>query len=115
MSPGMRLGMGELDKHASPDMLSRMVIFTDGRSSSEKGCLNRADEAALRGLPLIALGLGTEWKEELLHDMVDRAGSIAFRDGFAKAGQRVIIVAGVPLGIPGTTNMVRIANVEAEK
>jgi len=26
----------------------------------------------------------------------------------------VIIVAGVPLGIPGTTNMVRIANVEPE-
>ena len=44
-------------------------------------------------------------------DMVDRAGSIAFRDGFAKAGQRVIIVAGVPLGTPGTTNMVRIAYV----
>ena len=40
-----------------------------------------------------------------------RAGSIAFRDGFAKAGQRVIIVAGVPLGTPGTTNMVRIASV----
>jgi pyruvate kinase len=30
--------------------------------------------------------------------MVVRAGSIVFRDGFAKAGQRVIIVAGVPLG-----------------
>ena len=45
-------------------------------------------------------------------DMVDRAGSIAFRDGFANTGQRVIIVAGVPLGIAGTTNMVRIANVE---
>ena len=41
--------------------------------------------------------------------MVDRAGSIAFRDGFAKAGQRIIIVAGVPLGSPGATNMVRIA------
>jgi pyruvate kinase len=44
-------------------------------------------------------------------DMVDRANSIAFRDGFARAGQRVIIVAGVPLGIAGTTNMVRIASV----
>jgi pyruvate kinase len=44
-------------------------------------------------------------------DMVDRAGSIAFRDGFAKSGQRVIIVAGLPLGVPGTTNMVRIATV----
>jgi pyruvate kinase len=44
-------------------------------------------------------------------DMVDRAGRIAFRDGFAKAGQRIIIVAGVPLGTPGATNMVRIAYV----
>ncbi len=35
-----------------------------------------------------------------LDDMVNRAGSIAFRDGFAKAGQRIIIVAGVPLGAP---------------
>ena len=32
-------------------------------------------------------------------------------DGFARAGQRVIIVAGVPLGSPGTTNMLRIASV----
>src|SRR3954465_54073 len=44
-------------------------------------------------------------------DMVERAGRIAFRDGFAKVGQRVIIVAGVPFGTPGTTNMVRIAHV----
>ncbi|MGJ4927034.1 pyruvate kinase [Bradyrhizobium sp. HKCCYLS2038] len=44
-------------------------------------------------------------------DMVERAGSIAFRDGFVRAGQRVIVVAGVPLGTPGTTNMVRIAYV----
>jgi pyruvate kinase len=47
-------------------------------------------------------------------DMVQRAGRIAFRDGFVKAGQRVIIVAGVPLGTPGTTNMVRIATVGAD-
>jgi pyruvate kinase len=46
-----------------------------------------------------------------LNDMVNRAGSIAFRDGFARAGQRVIIVAGVPLGSPGATNMLRIAYV----
>lgn len=44
-------------------------------------------------------------------DMVQRAGRIAFRDGFARTGQRIIIVAGVPLGRPGTTNMVRIATI----
>ena len=44
-----------------------------------------------------------------LDDMVERATSLACRDGFAKSGQRVIIVAGVPLGRPGATNMLRIA------
>jgi pyruvate kinase len=44
-----------------------------------------------------------------LDDMVQRATSLACRDGFAKSGQRVIIVAGVPLGRPGATNMLRIA------
>ncbi|AMN40210.1 pyruvate kinase [Rhodoplanes sp. Z2-YC6860] len=42
-------------------------------------------------------------------DMVERACRLAFQDGFAKAGRRVIIVAGVPLGTPGATNMLRIA------
>jgi pyruvate kinase len=47
-------------------------------------------------------------------DMVNRGCRIAFRDGFADPGQRVIIVAGVPLGTPGATNMVRIAFVGSE-
>jgi pyruvate kinase len=47
-------------------------------------------------------------------DMVQRACRLAFKDGFARTGQRVIIVAGVPLGTPGATNMLRIAFVGAE-
>jgi pyruvate kinase len=42
-------------------------------------------------------------------DMTDRACQHAFTEDFAAAGQRVIIVAGVPFGTPGATNMVRIA------
>jgi pyruvate kinase len=44
-----------------------------------------------------------------LDDMIDRACRLAFKEGFAKAGQRIIVVAGVPLGTPGATNMMRIA------
>ncbi|MBV1933959.1 MAG: pyruvate kinase, partial [Parvibaculaceae bacterium] len=44
-----------------------------------------------------------------LDDMVDRACRISFRENIARAGQRVIITAGVPLGTPGATNMLRIA------
>jgi pyruvate kinase len=42
-------------------------------------------------------------------DMVERACRLAFKEGFAKAGQRIIIVAGLPLGTPGATNMMRVA------
>jgi pyruvate kinase len=44
-------------------------------------------------------------------DLVDRACRIAFAEGFARAGERIIIVAGLPLGMPGATNMVQIAYV----
>ena len=44
-----------------------------------------------------------------LNDMVAKACRIAFEEGFAKAGQGILITAGVPLGSPGATNMIRIA------
>ena len=46
-------------------------------------------------------------------DMVDRACRIAFKEGLAQVGQRLIVVAGVPFGTPGATNMVRIAVVSS--
>ncbi len=46
-------------------------------------------------------------------DMSDRACELAFRDDFARDGERILIVAGVPFGTPGATNMVRISYVEA--
>lgn len=53
----------------------------------------------------------TEDPEDIEH-MVQRGCTIACREGFAKPGDRVAITAGVPLGTPGTTNMLRIAFVE---
>ncbi len=44
-----------------------------------------------------------------LDDMVNRACRIALEEGFGKAGDRVIVTAGVPLRTPGSTNMLRIA------
>jgi pyruvate kinase len=47
-------------------------------------------------------------------DMVNRACRIAVREGLARSGERIIIVAGLPLGTPGATNMVRITFVGAD-
>ncbi|MDE2577541.1 MAG: pyruvate kinase [Hyphomicrobiales bacterium] len=42
-------------------------------------------------------------------DMARRACKFTNREGFSKEGDRIIVVAGVPFGTPGATNMIRIA------
>jgi pyruvate kinase len=44
-----------------------------------------------------------------LDDLVERATQTAINEEFAQPGERIILVAGVPLGTPGATNMLRIA------
>jgi pyruvate kinase len=48
------------------------------------------------------------------NDMVERACRIASKERFAGAGERVIVVAGLPLGTPGATNFMRIAYIADE-
>jgi pyruvate kinase len=49
-----------------------------------------------------------------LDDMVDRACVIAYQEGLARPGDRIAITAGIPLGTPGATNMLRIAFVRQD-
>src|SRR3984957_8746974 len=101
--------------------LSAIICWTDSGSTALRVARERPKPPVVAITPNLITGrkLSVVWGVHCvvaedakdLDDMVSRAGSIAFRDGFARAGQRVIIVAGVPLGTPGTTNMVRIASV----
>jgi pyruvate kinase len=101
--------------------LSAIICWTSSGSTAIRVARERPKPPVVAITPNLATGrkLSLVWGVHCVvaedahdqDDMVDRAGSIAYRDGFSKAGQRVIIVAGVPLGTPGTTNMVRIAYV----
>src|SRR5512146_2838940 len=59
----------------------------------------------------IAWGLHCVLTEDAhdLDDVVERAAEIAYREGFAKTGERIVVTAGVPLGTPGATNLLRVA------
>jgi pyruvate kinase len=46
-------------------------------------------------------------------DMANRACKFAVRQHFASPGDRILIIAGVPFGTPGATNMVRLAFIGA--
>ncbi|MBB3952157.1 pyruvate kinase [Aureimonas jatrophae] len=81
-------------------------------------------------IPIIALSpiLGTTrrltlaWGLDCVHtedatdldEMVDKACRIAVQQGIARAGERIIVTAGVPLRTPGATNMIRIAYIGSD-
>jgi pyruvate kinase len=48
---------------------------------------------------------------QTIDEMFVKAGEIATREGFTKPGDRILISAGVPIGTPGTTNMLRVATI----
>ena len=99
--------------------LSAIVCYTSSGTTGLRAARERP------AIPVIALSPKAETARRLtlawgchcvvtedaddLDNMVDRAARIAFHEGFGKPGDRVIITAGVPLGTPGATNMLRIA------
>jgi pyruvate kinase len=104
--------------------LSAIVCWTSSGSTGLRVARERPQASIVAISPNIATGrkLSVAWGIHCVvaedardqDDMVERACRLAFKDGFAKAGRRVIIVAGLPLGTPGATNMLRIAFVGAD-
>jgi pyruvate kinase len=105
-------------------VLSAVVCWTSSGSTALRVARERPKSPIIAISPNVSTGrkLSLVWGVHCvvaqdardLDDVVDRACRMAVRDGFAKVGQRIIIVAGVPLGTPGATNMVRIAFVSDE-
>src|SRR5271154_4551047 len=104
--------------------LAAIVCWTSSGSTGMRVSRERTKPPTVAISPMVATGrkLSLVWGIHSIvaedardqDDMVERACQIAFKEGFAKAGQRVIIVAGVPLGTPGATNMIRVAFVGAK-
>jgi pyruvate kinase len=46
-----------------------------------------------------------------VEEMTEVALQTVVRQGYAKQGQAIVIAAGMPFGTPGTTNLLRIAQV----
>jgi pyruvate kinase len=99
--------------------LSAIVCWTSSGATGMRVSRERPKPPTVAISPMLSTGrkLSLVWGVHCVvaedardqDDMVERACQIAFREGFARAGNRVIIVAGVPLGTPGATNMIRVA------
>lgn len=96
-----------------------IVCYTTSGSTGMRAARERSNVPVLALTPhaptarrlSLVWGLNCVMTEDArdLDDMVDRAGRIAFQQGMARVGDRIVIMAGVPLGTPGATNMLRVA------
>jgi Ca-activated chloride channel family protein len=68
MDEGMKLALAEVEKAASKG-LSQVVVLTDGETSGEQNCRQLAQEAAQKKVHLTLMGIGTDWKANLIKDL----------------------------------------------
>lgn len=104
--------------------LTAIVCYTSSGNTGLRAARERPEVPIIALSPVIqtARRLSVVWglhcvvSEEPtdLDDMVNRACRIVVAEDFGKPGDRVIISAGVPLGTPGATNMLRIAYIGSD-
>jgi Ca-activated chloride channel family protein len=77
MSLGMSVGLTELRKHASPALVNRMVLLTDGVTYGDADrCRRIADDAGAAGIGIYPLGIGADWDEDLLDNIGQRSSGM---------------------------------------
>jgi Ca-activated chloride channel homolog len=77
MSLGMSVGLTELRKHASPAMVNRMILLTDGVTYGDADrCRRIADDAGASGIGIYPLGIGADWDEDLLDNIGQRSSGM---------------------------------------
>ena len=104
--------------------LSAIVCYTKSGTTGLRASRERSDVPILALSPIIqtARRLSVAWGLHCvvssdatdLDDMVNRACRIVVSEEFGGPGDRIIISAGVPLGTPGSTNMLRIAYIGSD-
>jgi Ca-activated chloride channel family protein len=77
MSLGMNVGLTELRKFATPNMVNRMILLTDGVTYGDADrCRRIADDAGAAGIGIYPLGIGADWDEDLLDNIGQRSSGM---------------------------------------
>ena len=77
MSSGLRMGLDEVRQNAGPNVVSRILLLTDGQTWGDADqCVALAAEAGQAGIPISAFGVGAEedWSVSLLDRIAEASG-----------------------------------------
>ena len=102
-----------------------MCCFTSSGSTARRAARERVSVPLLVLTPKLwtARRLGLVWGVHAVHtrdvhdfeEMVQKSKRMALRVGLAGAGDRIVIMAGVPFGTPGSTNVLHVARLSGDE
>jgi len=74
IAPALQEALAQINKYQSSKRVNRIILLTDGEATDTlSDSFHIADQAGQSGFPIIALGLGEEWKEDFLFELADRS------------------------------------------
>ena len=94
MQPGLQLAYNLLCHQSMTSC--RTLLFTDGEAFDEEECREMAAEFASKNLPITALGVGTEFNEDLLNDLSNAGGGRSFHIVTEKASGTEVMLTALP-------------------
>ncbi len=102
-----------------------IVVFTGSGSTARRVARERPGAPMLVLTPLLrtARRLGLLWGAHAVHtkdigsfeEMIAKGKRMALRHGFGRAGSRLIALAGVPFGVPGSTNLLHVVRLTGDE
>ncbi|MBN1669097.1 MAG: VWA domain-containing protein [Anaerolineales bacterium] len=74
LSSGLAEALNQASRWHRPDRVSRIILVVGGRSDDSLQAVHKAaNQAGAQGIPIVCIGLGNEWDEELLIELSDRS------------------------------------------
>ncbi|MEL6148027.1 MAG: VWA domain-containing protein, partial [Chloroflexota bacterium] len=85
---GLKAGIAENRKNASPDRVNHVIVLTDGHTFGDHDkCLSLSRQVSQEGISISTLGLGAEWNDEFLDEIASMTGGSS---GFIKSANAVV-------------------------
>ncbi|MCB9437398.1 MAG: VWA domain-containing protein [Anaerolineales bacterium] len=72
---GLNEAFDQVRWHYNRNMVNHLILITDGKTyGDEQQCLELADQAREIGIGISAMGIGDEWNDEFLDELVSKTG-----------------------------------------
>jgi len=72
---GLEAGYKESKTYLSPMMINHIILLTDGHTyGDQEQCIALAEEAREDGIRISAMGIGSDWNDDFLDELVSKTG-----------------------------------------